>query len=182
MIKKVFGYFERIRNRFISVEEQARRAGVTMGKNNMVSSRFWEFAEPFLIEVGSNCQITGGVKFLTHGGAGAVRHLSPKFDVFGKIVIGDYVYIGCNSLICPGVQIGNHVLIAAGSVVTRSIPNDVVVGGNPAKIICSIEDYYSRNVKYDLGTKGLSINDKKAFLNRLSDDKFLRKPLMIDGK
>lgn len=64
MIKKVFGYFETIRNRFITIEEQARRAGVTMGKNNMVSSRFWEFAEPYLIEVGNNCQITGGGKIL----------------------------------------------------------------------------------------------------------------------
>ena len=120
----------------------------------------------------------GGVKFFTHGGAGAVRHLSPKFDVFGKVVIGDFVYIGCNTLICQGVKIGNHVLVAAGSVVTKSIPNDVVVGGNPARIICSIEEYYSRNLKYNLGTKGLSINDKKAFLNQLSEDKFVRKPLL----
>ena len=78
----------------------------------------------------------------------------------------------------PGVEIGDNVLVAAGSVVTKSIPNDVVVGGNPARIICSIEEYYSRNLKYNLGTKGLSINDKKAFLNQLSEDKFVRKPLL----
>ena len=64
MIKKVLGYFETIYSRFIPLEEQARKAGVTIGNNNMVSSRFWEFAEPYLIKVGNNCQITGGGKIL----------------------------------------------------------------------------------------------------------------------
>ena len=48
MIKKVLEYFETIYSRFIPLEEQARKAGVTIGNNNMVSSRFWEFAEPVL--------------------------------------------------------------------------------------------------------------------------------------
>ena len=113
--------------------------GCQLGGGNFIDSRFWEPSEPYLIKIGNNCQITRGVLFFTHGGAGAVRKWYPKFDTFGKITIGDYVYIGCNSIVLPGVTVGNNVLIAAGSVVTKSIPDNVVVGGNPAKIICSIE-------------------------------------------
>ena len=49
--------------------------------------------------------------------------------------IGDYVWIGAASIILPGVTIGPRSIVAAGSVVTKSFPADVVVGGNPAKII-----------------------------------------------
>ena len=83
----------------------------------------------------------------------AVRHLDSSFDVFGKVVIGDYVYIGSNALIMPGVTIGSHVLIAAGSVVTKSAPDNVVVGGNPARIICSIEEYYEKKQEFQFGNK-----------------------------
>ncbi len=109
------------------------------------------------------------------GGAQAVRHIDPKFDCFGKVSIGDYVYIGSNSLIMPGVKIGNHVLIAAGSVVTKSIPDDCVVGGNPARFICTIQEYYERNLKYNLRTKGLSLKDKEEILLNLDANLFLKK-------
>lgn len=55
---------------------------------------------------------------------------------FGKsISIGDNVWIGGSAVICPGVSIGPNSIIAAGAVVTKSVPSSVIVGGNPAKII-----------------------------------------------
>lgn len=162
----------------LTLEDEARLAGVDIGENNMVSSRFWEPSEPYLIKIGNYCQITDNVKMYTHGGAGAVRHLNPRFDVFGKIVVGDYVYIGSNSMICPGVHIGNHVLIAAGSVVTKSVPNDLVVGGNPAKIICTIQEYYYKNDPFNLNTKGLSLKEKKKVLLQTPSNKFVNKENM----
>lgn len=68
-------------------------------------------------------------------GGNVVRCQIPDFDIFGKITIGDWVYIGNNSLIMPGVTIDNNVLVASGSVVTKSVPAGVVVAGNPARII-----------------------------------------------
>ncbi len=54
---------------------------------------------------------------------------------YGKpVVIGDNVWIGGNSVIVPGVTIGNNVVVAAGSIVVNDIPDNVVVGGNPAKL------------------------------------------------
>jgi acetyltransferase-like isoleucine patch superfamily enzyme len=50
-------------------------------------------------------------------------------------VIGSDVWIGCNSIILPGIEIGNGAIIAAGSIVTKSVPPYAIVGGNPAKII-----------------------------------------------
>ena len=51
------------------------------------------------------------------------------------VVIGDFVWCGCNVTIVPGVTIGEGVVIGAGAVVTKSVPDYAVVGGNPAKII-----------------------------------------------
>lgn len=97
-----------VRN-FYSFEKQARRAGVSMGDNNFIASHFLS-SEGYLITIGSHCAFTSGTKVFTHGGARAARSKYPKFDCFGKVVIGDYVYVGTNSLIMPGVTIGSNVL------------------------------------------------------------------------
>jgi maltose O-acetyltransferase len=54
------------------------------------------------------------------------------------ISIGDDVWIGGGAIICPGVTIGNGVVVGAGAVVTRDVPDNVFVGGNPAKVIKTI--------------------------------------------
>lgn len=113
------------------------------------------------------------------GGAKVARIIDPAFDCFGKVKIGNNVYIGTNSLIMPGVTVGNNVLIAAGSVVTHSVPDNVVIGGNPAHIICSFEDYYEKNKHYNTSTKGLSSSAKKQLLLRLEDVKFIKKKMLI---
>lgn len=65
--------------------------------------------------------------------------------------IGSYTGIGAKSIIMPGVRIGNHCLVAAGSVVTKDVPDNCLVGGNPARIIREgITTYeYGSLVKYD---------------------------------
>lgn len=145
-----FPFFRR--HKRSSVEKLAEKAGVVFGENNSFASCFWSSAEPYLIKIGSNCQITADVKIFTHGGSKVARTIYPKFDCFGKVEIGDNVYIGNNSLIMPGVTIGSDVLIAAGSVVCHSVPSGVVVGGNPARIICKVEEYIERNKPYNLDT------------------------------
>lgn len=51
------------------------------------------------------------------------------------IVIGDHVWIGMNSVVMPGVRIGDNVAIGAGSMVTRDIPSDVIAAGNPCRVL-----------------------------------------------
>ncbi len=161
-----------------SVENKAKKAGVVFGENNSFASCFWTSAEPYLIKIGSNCQITADVKIFTHGGSQVARTIYPKFDCFGKVEIGDNVYIGNNSLIMPGVSIGDNVLVAAGSVVCQSVPSGVVVGGDPAHIICTVEEYIERNKPYNLNTKGLSRSKKKKILLATGEEMFFKKKFM----
>lgn len=75
----------------------------------------------------------------------------------------------------PGIIIGEGAMVAAGSVVTKSIPKGVVVGGNPAKYICDVETYIQKNLKYNTNTKGYSVNEKRKILLDLPDNMFVNK-------
>ena len=157
-----------------SPEKQARHFGVSIGENCLISTHNWP-SEGYLVTIGNNVQITPNVSIHTHGGAHAIRHIHPDFDVFGKVVIEDWAYIGAYSQIMPGVTIGEGALVAAGSVVTKSVAPHTVVGGNPARFICTTEDFYNRNIQYNVNTKGLSQKEKKKKLLSLPDDMFIKK-------
>ena len=161
-------------NNFRSNESYARHLGVKIGEHSMIATRHWP-TEAYLITIGNNVQVTQDVYFHTHGGAHVAREKYPNFDVFGKVYIGDNVYIGSASHIMPGVRIGNSSLIAAGSIVCKSVPAGEVWGGIPAKFICTVEEYITKNEQYNLNSKNLSDKDKKGLLLSLPENKFLRK-------
>ena len=168
-------FFKRLYWRFIaSGEAYARHLGVKIGKNCLISTRNWS-SEPYLIEIGDNVQVTSNVYFHTHGGGNVARRQNPDFDVFGKIVVEDWAYIGACSHIMPGVTIGQGALVAAGSVVTKSVAPNTVVGGNPARYIGTVEEYIARNEKYNINSKKLNAADKRALLLSLDDSKFIKK-------
>lgn len=152
----------------------ARHLGVTVGKYTTISIRDWS-SEPYLVTIGNYVQITHGVSIHTHGGGNCVRKEHPNFDVFGKVTIEDWCYIGAYSQIMPGVTIGYGSMIAAGSIVTKTVPPNSVAAGNPAKVICTVSEYLKRNEVYNLNSKGMSKAEKKKFLLSLSDDRFVKK-------
>jgi|TARA_R100000501_G_C2628296_1_gene122499 acetyltransferase-like isoleucine patch superfamily enzyme len=171
MIAKIINRFKLI---ILSNESYARSIGVSIGENCKIKTSDFG-SEPYLIEIGNHVQITQGVKFFNHGAAWIFREAIPDFDVFGKIKIGNNVYIGNNSLIMPGVTIGDNVIIGAGAVVTKSFVENKIIAGNPAKVIGEIEDLKKRIVTFNLNSKGMDYREKKDFLLAQPDSKFLTK-------
>ena len=116
--------------------------GVKIGRNARFTGKPAWGTEPYLIEIGNNVTITQEVYFYTHdGGVGLFRKEYPGINVYGRIIIGNNVFIGSHSIILPGVSVGNNVVIAAGSVVSKDIPDNSVVAGVPAKVMKSITEY-----------------------------------------
>lgn len=158
-----------------SPQQYAKLIGVKIGSNCLVYRSVEWSSEPYLITIGNNVQLTRGVSIHTHGGAHAVRRNIPNFDVFGKVMIKDWAYIGAHAQIMPGVTIGEGAIVAAGSIVTKSVPDGMVVGGNPAKVLCSVEEYLMRNKKHNVGTYGMTAEKKEKYILSLDEDSFLKK-------
>lgn len=125
----------------------AKYKGVTFGENFHIYGNPYSMfgTEPWCIKFGNNVHITRDVMFITHdGGTLLFRDRIPDLEITKSIIAGDNVYIGARSMIMPGVRIGNNVIIAAGSIVTKDIPNNSVYGGCPAKFIKPISDYFEK--------------------------------------
>ena len=174
MINKILDWVKR---KIYSCEAYARSLGVKIGKECSIATHKFG-SEPYLIEIGDNVQITNDVRFFTHGGGWVFRQKDPEFDTFGKIKIHNNVYIGNGTMILPGVIIGNNVVIGAGSIVTKSIPDNVVVAGNPARIVCTIDDFFDKANRYNVKTKLLGQIEKRAYLLSLKDDHFMSKAFL----
>lgn len=102
-------------------------------------------SEPFLISIGDRVTITDGVRFVTHDGALWIfRHSDPALDLFDTIRIGNDVFIGLNSIILPGTNLGDNCIVGAGSIVKGSFPSGCVIAGNPARVKYSVEEYLQR--------------------------------------
>lgn len=125
-------------------------------------------SEPWMITLGDKVFITAGVQFITHdGGTLILRDDFPDLEWSAPIKIGDYVYVGLNALILPGVEIGNRVVVGAGSVVTKSVPENSVVAGNPARMIRTLDEYTERMRAKSLGVGHLRGLEKDAALRRM---------------
>ena len=90
------------------------------------------------VDIGNNVLIAPKVQIYTaHHPIDLDTRLTTK-ELASPITIGDNVWLGGGSIICPGVTIGDGVTIGAGSVVTHDIPNNVVAVGNPCRVIKSL--------------------------------------------
>ena len=122
---------------------------IRIGKNTYISPKAYiDHHKSFSVEIGDNCYITRDCIILDHTQEkqGGPLKLWGEIE-YGKVKIGNNVFIGVKSVIMPGVTIGDNVIIGAMSLVTKDIPSDVVAYGQPAKVIKSIDDVI-KNRKY----------------------------------
>ncbi|MBO4594691.1 MAG: sugar O-acetyltransferase [Clostridia bacterium] len=87
------------------------------------------------VKIGKNCMLAPnvGIYSATHPVKAEERYLGKELGL--PVTIGDNCWIGGGAVICPGVTIGDNVVVGAGSVVSKDVPSNVVVVGNPARII-----------------------------------------------
>lgn len=141
----------------------ARKLGVKIGDNCRIYIRDWG-SEPFLINLGNNITIAPGVKFSTHDGSYWIfREKDKRYYRYGKISIGNNVFVGMNCIILPNVNIEDNVVVGAGSVITKDLECNNVYAGNPARKICTIDEFKIKMMK-----KGKCIENNIPFEKRVA--------------
>ena len=92
--------------------------------------------------IGHHVNLAQGITVtaLNHNFADTNRRIDEQGISTKPVVIGDDVWIGANAVILPGVTIGRHVVVAAGAVVTKDVPENTIVAGVPAKVIKKLEE------------------------------------------
>ena len=143
-----------------------RKLGMKIGKGCHLETLDFS-TEPYLIEIGDGVGIAVGTSFITHdAGITCFKKDLPNYDVFGKITIGNNVFIGTKCTILPNTTIGNNCIVGAGSVVRGKFPDDAVIFGNPAKMIMRmsvLKLFYSKSPGL-IKTGGLSDRKKKEIV------------------
>lgn len=103
--------------------------------------------------IGDNCQMAPNVAIYTAGHPVHPDTRNTAYEYGIEVTIGDNVWIGGNTVICPGVHIGSNTVIGAGSVVTKDIPDWAIAAGNPCRVIREITEadrkLYFRNREFD---------------------------------
>lgn len=127
-----------------------RRQGIEIGDNLWITpdvkSLSIDITRPSLIKIGNNVRLNKNLSIITHdGGFYVLLHKYKEFiPQSGRITIGNNVYFGRNCTVLKGVSIGDNCIIGFGSVVTRDIPSNSVAVGSPAKVVCTLDEYYQK--------------------------------------
>lgn len=136
--KNIEYQFFRLKGKLFKEKEQKglhrffRRQGVKLEKNCRIYSNIVT-SEPYLLSIGDNVTISSEVLFLTHDNS-VCKCEKNATDIFGKIKIGSNCFIGARSTLLYGVTLADSIIVAAGSVVTRSfVEEGIIIDGVPAK-------------------------------------------------
>lgn len=120
-----------------------RKMGMKIGKNCNICTNI-ATTESYLITMGDNVTIAGGVSFITHDNS-VSKMIPNSTDIMGPIKIGNNCFIGGQSVLMYGITLADDIVVASGSVVTKSFTQSrIIIGGNPARIIGNYDDFIEK--------------------------------------
>lgn len=126
-----------------------RKKGIEIGEGTIVhdpKTVTIDTTRPELLSIGENVLLHKGITILTHDYASRV--FVNLWGIFipshAKVSIGNNVWFGQNCTVLKGVTIGDNCIIGYGSTVMKDIPSNSVAAGTPAKVICSLEEYFNK--------------------------------------
>lgn len=126
-----------------------RTIGVKIGKGTVITTPGQfdiDLSRPFMITIGDNCRLNTHMTLMCHDAAAKVFRQT-KGELLpsnGHITIGNNVYFGRYTTVLKGVTIGDNCIIGFGATVMKDIPSNSVAVGTPAKVICTLDQYYER--------------------------------------
>lgn len=148
--------------------QHIRHNGGIIGNNTVVSDPKFtkiDLSRPYLLDIGDYCVISSGTTILTHDYSLSTirRKYGEWIGEGGTIHIGNNCFIGMDSILLMGTSIGDNCVVGAGSVVKGKFPDNVVIAGNPARIICDLEEYYQKRKERTLHEASICV---KTFIKR----------------
>ena len=149
--------------------------GISIGTDTIIDpDSTIDITRPSLVTIGEKCYLNKGLVIMTHDFvSGVIRNVYADYiNSSGKVTIGNNVRTGYNVTILKGVTIGDNCFIAAGSMVTKSMPSNSIIGGVPARVLCSLDDYYQRR-------KCQCVTEAFEYANSI-EDRFGRKPQIFE--
>jgi maltose O-acetyltransferase len=120
-----------------------RALGMHIGADvNLPASTWIDASHCFLISIGDHCGFGEECLILAHD-----AQMDEFLDAarIGRVVIHPSCHIGARTVILAGVEIGPRTIVGASSLVSQSLPPDTVCAGNPARVVCSLEEYLERH-------------------------------------
>lgn len=164
LIVQIKSMFFKDKNEYIN--NYYRKQGMFIGSRTHIFSEIRSL-EPYLIKIGNDVTISTDVKLITHDASiGTLCGRDKASDICGEISIGNNTFIGLGSIIMYGVTIGERCIIAAGAVVTRSVPDGEIWGGNPARKLGSTEEFLRKNNEFALQLHGISMKERKTRISK----------------
>lgn len=181
MIKRIVKNIQKlwVRRSSDSILNYYRSIGIKIGEGTYAihpRSLTIDSSRPSLIEIGNHVFLHRGISILNHDYTSWV--FTELYDDFipshSRVKIGNNIWFGYNCTVLRGVTIGDNCIIALGSVVSKDIPANSVAGGVPAKVICTIEEYYEKR-------KRLYIEETIDYARSIKE-RFNREPNLDDFK